>query len=175
MPSTLRYLLDSDVLIAAKNLHYNPSFCGAFWTWILNAHQAGRLYSIDKVKDELLAGGRDDVLYGWAQHTSLAGFFLKSNVGVAQWGKLAAWAQQPEKAFKPAAQAKFLNVDSADAWLIAYAAHAGDCVIITNEQPAPESKKFIKLPDAAAAVGVQTANMFDVLRIHSGHNFEFAP
>lgn len=175
MPSTSRYLLDSDVLITAKNLHYNPSFCGAFWNWILTAHQAGKLFSIDKVKDELLAGGRDDVLYDWAQHTSLSGFFLKSGVGVAQWRKLAAWAQHPDRAFKPAAQTKFLNVDSADAWLIAYAAHAGDCVIITNEQPAPESKRIIKLPDAAEAVGVRTANMFDVLRIHSGNNFEFAP
>jgi hypothetical protein len=173
MPSNARYLLDSDVLITAKNLHYNPQFCGAFWRWVQDAHQAGKVFSIDKVKSELLAGGRTDVLYSWVQEPQLADFFLKSADGVAQWKKLATWAQSPEKAFKASAQAKFLDANSADAWLIAYAAHTGDCTIVTNEKPAPESKKYIKLPDAAAAVGVPTTTLFEVLRAHSGADFSF--
>jgi hypothetical protein len=28
------YLLDSDVFIQAKNLHYSFDFCPAFWDWI---------------------------------------------------------------------------------------------------------------------------------------------
>jgi hypothetical protein len=174
MPSNVRYLLDSDVLITAKNLHYNPQFCDAFWSWIVDAHKAESVFSIDKVKDELLAGGETDVLYSWAQRPDLAEFFLPSSPGIANWGKLATWAASPTKGFKPAAQAKFLDVNSADAWLIAFAAYAGQYVIVTNEQPAPESKKSIKLPDAAAVLGVKTTTLFDVLRAHSGANFKYA-
>jgi hypothetical protein len=175
MPSNARYLLDSDVLISAKNLHYNPQFCGAFWSWIVDAHHAGAVFSIDKVKNELLAGGDKDVLRLWAQEPALSGFFLKSNGGINQWRGLATWAQSPQKAFKATAQAKFLDIESADAWLIAYAAFAGGYTIVTNEKSAPESKKFIKLPDAAAAAGVKTTTLFEVLSQHSSNNFQFSP
>ena len=30
----MSYLLDSDVFIQAKNLHYGFDFCPAFWDWI---------------------------------------------------------------------------------------------------------------------------------------------
>jgi hypothetical protein len=173
MPSSARYLLDSDVLIAAKNLYYNPQYCEAFWSWVLDAHQANRVFSIDKVKKELLNKGRKDVLSEWAKKPGLSNFFLKSGPSVGQWSKLAAWAQSPVKSFKPAAQAKFLHVDSADAWLIAFAAHHGDYVIVTNEVPEPEAKKAIKLPDAAAELSVKTITLFEVLRNHCGKNFKF--
>lgn len=175
MPSNARYLIDSDVLITAKNLHYNPSYCSAFWSWIQNAHQGGKVFSIDKVKNELLAGGRDDVLYEWAQGHSLTGFFLKSGVSAPQWARLANWANSPQKSFKETAKTKFLDAESADAWLIAYAAHHGGYTIVTNEISAPESKKSIKLPDAAAAVGVKTTTLFEVLSAHSGKDFHFTP
>ena len=35
-----RYLLDSNVFIQAKNLHYGFDFVPAFWDWL--AHQANR-------------------------------------------------------------------------------------------------------------------------------------
>jgi hypothetical protein len=173
MPSSARYLLDSDVLITAKNLHYNPQYCEAFWSWVLDAHKADRVFSIDKVKKELLNKGRKDVLFGWTQKPGLSNFFLSSGPSVKQWSKLATWAQSPAKSFKPAAQAKFLHADSADAWLIAFAAHHRDYVIITNEVPEPESKKAIKLPDAAVELGVETVTLFEVLRKHCGKNFKF--
>lgn len=35
------YLLDANVFIQAKNLHYGFDFCPAFWDWIDEAHAAG--------------------------------------------------------------------------------------------------------------------------------------
>lgn len=173
MPKPIRYLLDSDVLIAAKNLHYNPKFCGLFWAWINAAHNAERVYSIDKVKHELLAGGKEDVLYNWANNASLSNFFLKTNQSGSQWSKLVTWANSADKSFKPAARAKFLDIDSADAWLIAYAAQHNDFVIVTNEVSSPFSKASIKLPDAAAHLGVRTTTVFELLGLHSQQNFTF--
>lgn len=55
----MAYLLDANVFIAAKNLHYGFDFCPAFWDWLHLAHQQGNVYSIEKVRDELRAGQDD--------------------------------------------------------------------------------------------------------------------
>jgi hypothetical protein len=31
----MAYLLDANVFIAAKNLHYGLDFCPAFWDWLV--------------------------------------------------------------------------------------------------------------------------------------------
>ncbi len=58
------YLIDSNVFIQAKNLHYGFDFCPAFWNWLVEQNDAGTVASIDKVADELQAG--DDELAEWA-------------------------------------------------------------------------------------------------------------
>lgn len=170
MPSSTRYLIDSDVLISAKNLHYQPGFCEAFWTWIVAAHKAGLVFSIDKVRDELLAGDDDDPLYEWAQKPELETFFLASEPGAQKWRELAKWAV--ECGFLTAAIEKFLSARSADAWLIAFAAAGGNFVIVTNEVSAPQSKRSVKLPDAAAAIGVKTISLFELLQLFAHKTFE---
>jgi hypothetical protein len=42
------YLLDSDVFIQAKNLHYSFDFCPAFWDWIDASHKRGLVFSIER-------------------------------------------------------------------------------------------------------------------------------
>ena len=60
----MAYLLDSDVFIQAKNLHYGFDFCPGFWDWIDRANTAGTVISIENVRIELLAGNDD--LATWA-------------------------------------------------------------------------------------------------------------
>jgi hypothetical protein len=168
MPSRTRYLFDSDVLIASARLHYAPAYCQVFWDWLAAGYKAGIFYSLDKVKDELL-DGNDDPLAAWA--TDNSGFFLPSLVSLPVWATLSKIANDSAKQFKPAAKQKFLDHEKADAWLIAFAAHQKDYVIVTNEKSEPMSKASIKLPDAAGWVGVKTVKLFDVLQAHAGHNF----
>lgn len=52
----MAYLLDSNVFIQAKNLHYGFDFCPAFWDWIDSRHDDAVLFSIDRVRDELIGG-----------------------------------------------------------------------------------------------------------------------
>lgn len=61
----MSYLLDANVFIQAKNLHYGLDFCPAFWDWLLANNATGTLFSIDKVADELAAGA--DELTDWMQ------------------------------------------------------------------------------------------------------------
>lgn len=59
------YLLDANVFIEAKNRYYGFDFCPAFWDWLLEQDRLGRVHSIPKVRDELLAG--TDQLADWAK------------------------------------------------------------------------------------------------------------
>ena len=52
------YLLDSNIFIQAKNLHYSFDFCPAFWEWLDAGNRQGKVFSIEKVRDELIGGGR---------------------------------------------------------------------------------------------------------------------
>ena len=61
----MAYLLDPNVLIAAKNLHYGFDFCPGFWDWIGKSHEQGLVRSVEKVGDELR--GVDDDLSEWAK------------------------------------------------------------------------------------------------------------
>jgi len=51
------YLLDANVFIQAKNLHYGLDFCPAFWDWLVVENAAGNVFSIERVGDEIEAGG----------------------------------------------------------------------------------------------------------------------
>ena len=48
-----RYLLDANVFIQAKNLHYGFDFCPAFWDWLVDRNQDGSVASVEKVADVL--------------------------------------------------------------------------------------------------------------------------
>jgi hypothetical protein len=58
------YLLDANIFIQAKNLHYGLDFCPAFWDWLVVNNEAGKVFSIEKVGDEIEAGA--DELADWA-------------------------------------------------------------------------------------------------------------
>lgn len=86
----MAYLLDANVFIQAKNLHYGLDFCPAFWEWLIANNAAGRVFSIEKVGDEIAAGG--DELSAWAADRG-DGFFLKPDPAILPvLGTVAAWA-----------------------------------------------------------------------------------
>jgi hypothetical protein len=49
----MSYLLDANVFIQAKNLHYGFDFCPAFWEWLVRKNLAKQVFSIDKVAVEI--------------------------------------------------------------------------------------------------------------------------
>jgi hypothetical protein len=62
----MAYLLDANVFIQAKNLHYGMDFCPAFWDWLIANNDKQKVFSIEKVGDEIDAGNDD--LAKWADH-----------------------------------------------------------------------------------------------------------
>ena len=47
------YLLDANVFIQAKNLHYGFDFCPAFWSWLDQEHANERVFSVEGVFEEV--------------------------------------------------------------------------------------------------------------------------
>lgn len=68
----MSYLLDANVFMSAKNLHYGLDFCPAFWHWLVHKGHTGSVFSIDKVADEIEAG--QDELSNWARNHGQALF-----------------------------------------------------------------------------------------------------
>jgi len=67
----MAYLLDADVFISAKDLHYGFDFCPAFWDWLVQEHGAGKVFSIERVYDQLRAGN-DQLARWWSSPLSWA-------------------------------------------------------------------------------------------------------
>lgn len=70
------YLVDTNVFIEAKNDFYGMDFCPAFWDWLVEGNRDKRVFSIDRVRDELIEGG--DQLSEWAKDRG-SNFFIPSN------------------------------------------------------------------------------------------------
>lgn len=154
----MAYLLDANVFIEAKNRHYCFDFCPAFWEWVAAKAAEGRLFTTEKVGDELLSG--DDMLVQWAQGLD-PGFFLPPTTPILdKFRQLVAWATSRQ--YRQDAVARFL--DAADSYLIATAAAHGH-VVVTHERPAPDSLKDIKIPDGCVALGVKYMTPFEMLRL----------
>jgi len=152
----MSYLLDADVFIQAKNLHYGLDFCPAFWEWLIQQNGAGSVFSIEKVGDELDAGGDD--LTDWAAARGSSFFIKPDEAIVAAFARVSAWATGQR--YEPAAVSTFLQ--KADFYLVAHAlAHAH--VVVTHEKPAP-STKIIKIPNACIGLGVKCMTPFEMLR-----------
>ena len=150
------YLIDSNVFIQAKNLHYGFDFCPAFWDWLIEQNGAGKVASIDKVADELQAG--DDELSEWAAVRG-DGFFLPpDDTALPALHAVSDWAHG--HGYQSSAVTTFLQV--ADYWLVAHAL-AHKCIIVTHEVPANTAGK-IKIPNVCIGLGLRCMNPYEMLR-----------
>ena len=152
----MKYLLDANVFIAANNLHYGLDFCPAFWSWLIVSNVQRKVFSIEKVGDEISAG--DDALTTWAEGPGRRLFLkpdseaLKSMTQVSQW--------VTENGYTPAAVNNFLQV--ADYWLVSHALAHG-LVVVSHEKPADTPHK-VKIPSVCVGLGVKVMTPFEMLR-----------
>lgn len=152
----MSYLLDANVFIQAKNLHYGLDFCPAFWEWLIENNASKKVLSIDKVADEISAGA--DELTDWMRDHG-NGLFLKTDAAAAaQFGRVSAWATGQQ--YEPAAINTFLQV--ADFYLVAHAL-AGGHVVVTHETPANSTKR-IKIPNACIGLNLRFMTPYEMLR-----------
>ena len=152
----MAYLLDADVFIRAKNLHYGLDFCPAFWDWLIQQNQAGNVFSIEKVEDEVLAGA--DELSDWARQRG-PGFFLRPDQTIfPALTRVSAWTTGQR--YDQSAINTFMQ--AADYYLVAQAL-VGHHTLVTHEVTSGSTRK-IKIPDAGIGLQIHCINPFVMLR-----------
>jgi hypothetical protein len=153
----MSYLLDADVFIRAKNLHYGFDFCPAFWEWLIQQNAAGTVASIEKVGDEVLAVA--DELSDWAKKRGRDFFRPPDQSIFPALATVAEWANGQQ--YEQAAVSTFLQ--AGDYYLIAQAL-AGKHTVVSHEVPSASTRK-IKIPDACIGLGVKCMTPYEMLRV----------
>src|SRR5580658_1632224 len=113
----MAYAVDANVFINAHRLYYTFGICPGFWESLIYLHGQGQIFSIDRVRDEMV--GKGDQLATWVADDVLDACFESSDTPdiIAAYAELVTWVNaQPQ--FTAAGKAEFAQ--KADAWLIAY-------------------------------------------------------
>jgi len=152
----MAYLLDTNVFIQAKNLHYGFSFCPAFWDWIVRENRAGKVFSVEKVRDEIMDG--DDELAHWAAQYKDSLFLALDASVLPAMHRVSGWVTNQQYA----SAAVNLFLQDADYYLVAQAL-AGGHVVVTHEKPEVSIKR-VKIPSVCIGVGIGFMNPFEMLR-----------
>lgn len=172
-----KFIVDANVFLQGKTFHYHFDFCEGFWDWIHAGYDKGVIFSIAKVRAELVAGNKGDKARTWAE-TMPRDFFLDdtgdSKVMTA-YADVMNWANANGH-YKDNAKKVFADSKRADAFLLAYARTHGH-VIVTQEKSNPETKKSIPIPDAADQIGgiPPTVTIYELLKLHAKPTFVFKP
>jgi len=154
--------MDADVFITAKNLYYAFDICPGFWAGIIHHYENARVFSIDRVRGELLAGRKGEDLVEWVKNDLPEAFFLDTDdEEVADhYTQIMLWVQRNPQFFDNA-KAQFAT--GADGWLVAYAM-THEVTVVTNEQPRPEVKSRVPLPNVCQQFDVEYTTPFSMLR-----------
>lgn len=157
-----KFVLDAGVFIQAHRAYYAFDIAPGFWTSLLHHANEGRLLSIDRVREEVLNGGKDDALENWVKKKVPKDVFVATKTAevAAEFATLMQWVQAQEK-FKPEAKAEFAV--KADGWLIAHA-KTHRLSIVTHEQFNADRKNKVLIPVVCKQFGVDCTNTFGMLR-----------
>ena len=151
----MAYLLDANVFISAKNSHYGFDFCPAFWDWLILKHEAGIVFSVAKVRDELLPG---DSLSDWARGRGSNFFRSPTEADLPSLATVGRWVEAQE--YRPAAISAFLQ--KGDYYLVAQAITGGHTVVMHEKRD--DTPRKVKIPNACLGVGVSVITPFEMLR-----------
>jgi hypothetical protein len=155
-----RYLLDANPFIEAKNRHYGFDICPGFWSSLVAQHDAKRVFSIDRIADELQE--QDDEIKEWIVDLVPDTFFKKTEdqAVIDKFQEMVQWVYaQPQ--FTDAAKTEFARV--ADGWVMAYAA-VNRLTVVTHEQYLPEAKRKVPIPNVCLEFDIKYVDTFEMLR-----------
>lgn len=156
----MKYLLDTNIFITAKNSYYAFDICPGFWKWLESCPD---LFSTETVMDELLSG--NDELAKWSKQQARLSpdFFIQAfdNIQMTYAEMLTYLADSGR--YSRSVLEEYASV--ADSWLVA-TAKTLDYSIITNEKKDPNCRKKVKIPDVASIYEVPCLDVFQVLRLY---------
>ncbi|MBE8183009.1 MAG: DUF4411 family protein [Candidatus Portiera sp.] len=145
----MTYLIDASSLMQSQRVRYPLQNFPGVWDFLHELHKKDKLFSIDKVKDEINDGDEHDELKKWVNNPKLNKFFTSANFVNLQDNIRIIENGLASKNYDPSAIFDFLK--GTDCYLVAYAMRASatekiDYIVIT-EEVASNSTMKIKIPD----------------------------
>ena len=160
------FLIDANSLITPHLRYYPFDFAPGFWNQLENHLVDGVIVILDMVKDEILQG--NDKLTEWMKTVKIATSIDHRQPALLEKYRLVLQHVQTNPCYKPSALTEWSRQSVADPWLIATAAEYG-YTIVTFENSnkslnAGTPSKKAKIPDVAQQFGVNTQNLFYMMR-----------
>lgn len=158
MSADKRFVLDANVFIEAQKRYYSFDICPGFWSALSRQHEASRVCSLDKIKDELT----DAELSAWAKDEAPATFFKKSRDKkvVDAYTNIMEWVDENPQ-YSRAAKSDFAG--GADGWLIAFG-YVNNRIVVTHESFDAYIKKKVKIPNVCRQFDVKSCDTFQMLQ-----------
>lgn len=153
----MKYLLDSNTYIQAKNFYYGMDICPAYWDWLDQQFQLGTVASIEMIGKELKDG--NDELAQWAK--ARPEHFIKNDDAETQSVLTKIVQVIVVGDYNTGNRDNFLA--KADPWIIAKAKTIGATVVTHEALLAPNTKK-VKVPNICHQFDVPCLNTFQFLR-----------
>ena len=153
----MRYLLDANTYIQAKNQYYGMDICPAYWSWLEQQYHLGIIGSIDMISRELKEGNDD--LADWVkvrpQH------FIPNDDEETQSIFTEIVHAVMEGDYNSGNRDSFLA--KADPWIIAKA-KVMDATVVSHEAHLTPNTKKVKIPNICQQFEVPCINTFELLR-----------
>lgn len=157
------YIVDSNFFIQAHRDTYPLDIAHSYWNKVRQLAHAGKIISIDKVKDELY--DKNDELEAWCKANLPDDFFKDTTEIIPEYQQVIAWAATRMNHYLPKAFNEFLAADEADAFIVAYAlADPAERIIVTQEVSNPQRKNKIKIPEPCQALHVRYIRSMELFR-----------
>lgn len=153
----MRYLLDANTYIQAKNQYYGMDICPAYWDWLDMQFGEGIIASVNMIGRELRDG--NDELAKWV--LARPGHFISNDDEPTQRIYAEIVQSVMDGDYNAGHRDNFLA--KADPWIIAKAKTLGATVITHEASVAPNARK-VKVPNICRDFEVSCLNTFQFLR-----------
>lgn len=154
------YLVDTNFLGQIASVYPQDVF-PSLWTELETSLFSPEIYFHVEVHNELKRWGHPTLSW-YLSHLQPPQVLGPDDDELLAFAAVSDWVVNKRKpVYTDAAIDEFL--DTADHWLVA-SAHRHGAALVTNEVPAPEGKKRVKIPDAAAAFNVPCITTLEFLR-----------
>lgn len=153
----MKYLLDANTYIEAKNFYYGMDICPAYWQWLDWQFEQGIVASVDMFGRELREG--NDELADWVR--SRPEHFIHNDDPATQSIFQQILIDVMAGDYNPRDRDNFLA--KADPWIIAKGKSMG-ATVITHETPSPANTRKVKVPNICQKLQVPCLTTFQFLR-----------
>lgn len=156
----MKYVLDSNVFITAKNSYYAFDLVPQFWDELVRIADLGIAKSVDAVREKLVRG--KDSLARWAkEHAAVLFDSTDDEHVVTCYEQVIQWVTDNAQ-FKASAKTKF--AEGADGWVVAYAMAHHATIVSLETMVDPMVKSRVKIPNVASQFGVRCIDTYGMLR-----------